>query len=158
MVDWFWVVPKAKCNHSSNSIRPHGISILCFSRTSDHKWNWAACLDDKCQYCVSLFFPSEGSGGNLCQKCHKSFPDDQYSQHLVSTFETEQENGLCLISRQVISLKSYILCKKGQCVLALQTVVSWDMYSAEESLWGGVHCPSPWFISVANHNIPYSWV
>ncbi|KFZ55688.1 XIAP-associated factor 1, partial [Antrostomus carolinensis] len=34
------------------------------------------------------------TGGNLCQKCNKSFPDDQYSQHLVSTFETEQENGL----------------------------------------------------------------
>ncbi|KAF1410442.1 XIAP-associated factor 1, partial [Spheniscus humboldti] len=33
-------------------------------------------------------------GGNLCRKCNKSFPDDQYSQHLVSTFETEQENGL----------------------------------------------------------------
>ncbi|KFM06882.1 XIAP-associated factor 1, partial [Aptenodytes forsteri] len=32
--------------------------------------------------------------GNLCRKCNKSFPDDQYSQHLVSTFETEQENGL----------------------------------------------------------------
>ncbi|NWX16948.1 XAF1 factor, partial [Aegotheles bennettii] len=24
------------------------------------------------------------TGGNLCQKCSKSFPDDQYSQHLVS--------------------------------------------------------------------------
>ncbi|NXJ01085.1 XAF1 factor, partial [Psophia crepitans] len=35
-----------------------------------------------------------GAGGNLCQKCNKSFPDDQYSQHLVSTFETEQENSL----------------------------------------------------------------
>ncbi|KAF1493195.1 XIAP-associated factor 1, partial [Megadyptes antipodes antipodes] len=34
------------------------------------------------------------TGGNLCRKCNKSFPDDQYSQHLVSTFETEQENGL----------------------------------------------------------------
>ncbi|KFP56210.1 XIAP-associated factor 1, partial [Cathartes aura] len=34
------------------------------------------------------------TGGNLCQTCNKSFPDDQYSQHLVSTFETEQENGL----------------------------------------------------------------
>ncbi|NXS63210.1 XAF1 factor, partial [Brachypteracias leptosomus] len=34
------------------------------------------------------------TGGNLCQKCNKSFPDDQYSQHLVSTFETEQKNGL----------------------------------------------------------------
>ncbi|NWZ49013.1 XAF1 factor, partial [Haliaeetus albicilla] len=34
------------------------------------------------------------TGGNLCQKCNKSFPDDQYSQHLVSTSETEQENGL----------------------------------------------------------------
>ncbi|NXL45315.1 XAF1 factor, partial [Podilymbus podiceps] len=33
-------------------------------------------------------------GGNLCWKCKKSFPDDQYSQHLVSTFETEQETGL----------------------------------------------------------------
>ncbi|NXF72359.1 XAF1 factor, partial [Sclerurus mexicanus] len=34
-----------------------------------------------------------GTGGNLCQKCCKSFPDDQYSQHLVSIFETEQEHG-----------------------------------------------------------------
>ncbi|NXL33670.1 XAF1 factor, partial [Glaucidium brasilianum] len=33
------------------------------------------------------------TGGSLCQKCNKSFPDDQYSQHLVSTFETEQEHG-----------------------------------------------------------------
>ena len=73
---------------------------------------------------LSIFFPSEGTGGNLCQTCNKSFPDDQYSQHLVSTFETEQENGLCLISSQVISLKGYILGKKGQCVLALQTIVS----------------------------------
>ncbi|NXL03143.1 XAF1 factor, partial [Mesembrinibis cayennensis] len=32
--------------------------------------------------------------GNLCRKCNKSFPEDQYSQHLVSTFETEQEYGL----------------------------------------------------------------
>lgn len=47
-----------------------------------------------------FFFPSEGTGGNVCQKCRKSFPDDQYSQHLVSTFENEQENGLCLISSQ----------------------------------------------------------
>ncbi|KFU94286.1 XIAP-associated factor 1, partial [Chaetura pelagica] len=37
---------------------------------------------------------TNGTGGNFCQKCNKSFPDDQYSQHLVSTFETEQENGL----------------------------------------------------------------
>lgn len=74
---------------------------------------------------LSIFFPSEGTGGNLCRKCNKSFPDDQYSQHLVSTSETEQENGLCLISSQVISLKSYILGKKGQCVLAFQTIVSW---------------------------------
>ncbi|NXH70059.1 XAF1 factor, partial [Hydrobates tethys] len=34
------------------------------------------------------------TSGNLCQKCNKSFPDDQYSQHLVSAFETEQENAL----------------------------------------------------------------
>ncbi|NWH74754.1 XAF1 factor, partial [Piaya cayana] len=34
------------------------------------------------------------TGGNLCWKCNNSFPDDQYSQHLVSTFETEQENNL----------------------------------------------------------------
>ncbi|KFV05556.1 XIAP-associated factor 1, partial [Pterocles gutturalis] len=34
------------------------------------------------------------TGDKLCQKCSKSFPDDQYSQHLVSTFETEPENGL----------------------------------------------------------------
>lgn len=46
MVDWFWVVPKAKCSHSSNSFLASGISILCFSRTSDHKRIWAACLDD----------------------------------------------------------------------------------------------------------------
>ncbi|NWI66177.1 XAF1 factor, partial [Todus mexicanus] len=37
---------------------------------------------------------STGISGNLCQMCNKSFPDDQYSQHLVSTFETEQKNGL----------------------------------------------------------------
>ncbi|NXP11591.1 XAF1 factor, partial [Thinocorus orbignyianus] len=34
------------------------------------------------------------TGGNFCQKCNKSFPDDQYSQHLVSIFETVQENHL----------------------------------------------------------------
>ncbi|NXG63561.1 XAF1 factor, partial [Hemiprocne comata] len=34
------------------------------------------------------------TSGNLCQKCNKSFPDDQYPQHLVSTFETEQEDCL----------------------------------------------------------------
>ncbi|KFO74503.1 XIAP-associated factor 1, partial [Cuculus canorus] len=34
------------------------------------------------------------SGGNLCWKCNNSFPDDQYSQHLVSAFETEQKNTL----------------------------------------------------------------
>ncbi|KAM6239334.1 XIAP-associated factor 1 isoform 2-T2 [Spheniscus humboldti] len=48
---------------------------------------------------ATLICPT-GIGGNLCRKCNKSFPDDQYSQHLVSTFETEQENGLCLISSQ----------------------------------------------------------
>ncbi|KFP71474.1 XIAP-associated factor 1, partial [Acanthisitta chloris] len=32
------------------------------------------------------------TGGNLCSKCSKSFPDFQYSQHLVSIFETEQED------------------------------------------------------------------
>ncbi|NXO52150.1 XAF1 factor, partial [Aramus guarauna] len=42
----------------------------------------------------ATFICPTGTGGNLCQKCNKSFPDDQYSQHLVSTFETEQENGL----------------------------------------------------------------
>ncbi|NXW42013.1 XAF1 factor, partial [Nyctiprogne leucopyga] len=42
----------------------------------------------------ATFIRPTGTGGNLCQKCNKSFPDDQYSQHLVSTFETEQENGL----------------------------------------------------------------
>ncbi|NWU57347.1 XAF1 factor, partial [Dromas ardeola] len=30
------------------------------------------------------------TGGNFCQKCSKSFPDDQYSQHLVSTFSTSK--------------------------------------------------------------------
>ncbi|NWQ67041.1 XAF1 factor, partial [Neopipo cinnamomea] len=34
-----------------------------------------------------------GAGGNLCWKCSKLFPDDQYSEHLVSIFETEQERG-----------------------------------------------------------------
>ncbi|NWW76278.1 XAF1 factor, partial [Climacteris rufus] len=29
---------------------------------------------------------------NLCQKCNESFPDDQYIQHLVSIFKTEQEH------------------------------------------------------------------
>ncbi|KFQ24611.1 XIAP-associated factor 1, partial [Merops nubicus] len=35
-----------------------------------------------------------GAGGNICQKCNKSFSDDQYSQHLVRTFDTEPKNGL----------------------------------------------------------------
>ncbi|NXQ85612.1 XAF1 factor, partial [Nyctibius grandis] len=42
---------------------------------------------------AAFIYPT-GTGGNLCQNCNKSFPDDQYSQHLVSTFETERENGL----------------------------------------------------------------
>ncbi|NXJ37419.1 XAF1 factor, partial [Ciconia maguari] len=42
----------------------------------------------------ATFICPTGTGGNLCQKCNKSFPDDQYSQHLVSTFEIEQGNGL----------------------------------------------------------------
>ncbi|XP_052659546.1 XIAP-associated factor 1 isoform X1 [Harpia harpyja] len=28
------------------------------------------------------FISPTGTGGNLCRKCNKSFPDDQYSQHL----------------------------------------------------------------------------
>ncbi|NWR78038.1 XAF1 factor, partial [Centropus unirufus] len=47
----------------------------------------------------SLSYPKDvkfqtSTGDNFCWKCNKSFPDDQYSQHLVSTFETEEENGL----------------------------------------------------------------
>ncbi|KFV59805.1 XIAP-associated factor 1, partial [Gavia stellata] len=42
----------------------------------------------------ATFIRPTGTGGNLCRKCNKSFSDDQYSQHLVSRFETEQENGL----------------------------------------------------------------
>ncbi|KAM9272533.1 XIAP-associated factor 1 isoform 2-T2 [Morus bassanus] len=30
---------------------------------------------------ATFIYPT-GTGGNLCQKCNKSFPDDQYSQHL----------------------------------------------------------------------------
>ncbi|XP_009501138.2 XIAP-associated factor 1 isoform X1 [Phalacrocorax carbo] len=30
---------------------------------------------------ATFIYPT-GTGGNLCQKCSKSFPDDQYSQHL----------------------------------------------------------------------------
>ncbi|KAM6373141.1 XIAP-associated factor 1 isoform 3-T5 [Pluvialis apricaria] len=30
----------------------------------------------------ATFICPTGTGGNLCQKCNKSFPDDQYSQHL----------------------------------------------------------------------------
>ncbi|KAM6296755.1 XIAP-associated factor 1 [Aegotheles albertisi] len=30
----------------------------------------------------ATFICPTGTGGNLCQKCSKSFPDDQYSQHL----------------------------------------------------------------------------
>ncbi|NXI66500.1 XAF1 factor, partial [Anseranas semipalmata] len=40
------------------------------------------------------FIYSTGTGDNLCLRCNKSFPDDQYSQHLVSIFETEQQKAL----------------------------------------------------------------
>ncbi|XP_009317092.1 PREDICTED: XIAP-associated factor 1 isoform X2 [Pygoscelis adeliae] len=30
----------------------------------------------------ATFICPNGTGGNLCRKCNKSFPDDQYSQHL----------------------------------------------------------------------------
>uniref|UniRef100_A0A8B9MW60 TRAF-type domain-containing protein n=1 Tax=Accipiter nisus TaxID=211598 RepID=A0A8B9MW60_9AVES len=30
----------------------------------------------------ATFISPTGTGGNLCRKCNKSFPDDQYSQHL----------------------------------------------------------------------------
>ncbi|XP_061219233.1 LOW QUALITY PROTEIN: uncharacterized protein LOC133217629 [Neopsephotus bourkii] len=39
----------------------NNVTLLCFSR---------------------FFFPSEGTGVSLCWKCSKSFPDDQYCQHL----------------------------------------------------------------------------
>ncbi|NXH10096.1 XAF1 factor, partial [Bucco capensis] len=42
---------------------------------------------------TTFIYPT-GAVGNLCQKCNKPFPDEQYSQHLVSTLETEQKNGL----------------------------------------------------------------
>ncbi|NWV12644.1 XAF1 factor, partial [Ptilonorhynchus violaceus] len=42
----------------------------------------------------ATFTHPTGIGGNLCRKCNKSFPDDQYSQHLVSIFKTEQEHYL----------------------------------------------------------------
>ncbi|PKU40880.1 xiap-associated factor 1 [Limosa lapponica baueri] len=31
----------------------------------------------------ATFICPTGTGGNFCQKCSKSFPDDQYSQHLI---------------------------------------------------------------------------
>ncbi|KFP06106.1 XIAP-associated factor 1, partial [Calypte anna] len=67
-----FIRPKVFNRLCSNSFLDSGISVLCFSKTND-------CID-----------------GNLCQKCNKSFPDNQYFQHLVSTFETEQENVLDL--------------------------------------------------------------
>ncbi|NXF88437.1 XAF1 factor, partial [Eubucco bourcierii] len=41
----------------------------------------------------ATFTHPTGPGGNLCQKCNKSFPDEQYSQHLVSTLERELKPG-----------------------------------------------------------------
>ncbi|NXV34059.1 XAF1 factor, partial [Rissa tridactyla] len=51
------------------------------------------CQNSRLSYGKDVNFQTS-TGGNFCQKCNKSFPDDQYSQHLVSTFETKQENGL----------------------------------------------------------------
>ncbi|KFQ13111.1 XIAP-associated factor 1, partial [Leptosomus discolor] len=67
---------------------------IMYKDQNKHK---AICQNNGLSYHKDVNFQSSeastSTGGNLCQKCHKSFPDDQYAQHLVSTFETEQKNG-----------------------------------------------------------------
>ncbi|NXV22325.1 XAF1 factor, partial [Cepphus grylle] len=63
---------------------------IMYKDQNKHK---AICQNSSLSYGKDVNFQT-GTGDNFCQECNKSFPDDQYSQHLVSTFETKQENGL----------------------------------------------------------------
>ncbi|NWH66134.1 XAF1 factor, partial [Geococcyx californianus] len=52
---------------------------------------------DTCQN-SDLSYPKDvnfqtSTGGNLCQKCNKSFPDDQYSQHLLTNILAGQSTS-----------------------------------------------------------------
>ncbi|NXC66014.1 XAF1 factor, partial [Anhinga anhinga] len=49
----------------------------------DQKKHKEICQNTNLSYHKDVNFQTS-TGGNLCQKCHKSFPDDQYSQHLVT--------------------------------------------------------------------------
>ncbi|NXK52575.1 XAF1 factor, partial [Chauna torquata] len=59
----------------------------------DHNKHKDICQNSGMSYYKEVNFQTS-TGHNLCLRCNKSFPDDQYSQHLVRIFETEQETGL----------------------------------------------------------------
>ncbi|NXK96174.1 XAF1 factor, partial [Formicarius rufipectus] len=57
----------------------------------DHHKHKEICPNSDLSYHKDVDFQTSEASTNAT--CSKSFPDDQYSQHLVSTFKTEQEHG-----------------------------------------------------------------